>query len=40
MATTKKEEVRIKEVPDIVIDPSTHKQYRKGKFLGKVRVMC
>lgn len=33
---TKREEVKIKDVPDIIIDPSTQKQYRKGKFLGKV----
>ena len=35
---TKKDEVRMKEVPDIVIDPGTQKQYRKGKFLGKVLI--
>lgn len=33
---TKRDEVKIKDVPDIIIDPSTQKQYRKGKFLGKV----
>ena len=36
--TSRKEDTRGKEpIPDIVVDPSTKKKYRKGKFLGKVR---
>ncbi|KAK2179522.1 hypothetical protein NP493_486g01010 [Ridgeia piscesae] len=34
--TSRKEDTRGKEpIPDIVVDPSTKKKYRKGKFLGK-----
>ena len=33
--TSRKEELK-KDVPDIVVDPSTNKRYLKGKFLGKV----
>lgn len=25
----------LKEVPDVIIDPNTHKRYNKGKFMGK-----
>ena len=35
--TSRKEEARAKEIPDIVVDPASHKKYTKGKFLGKVR---
>ncbi|CAL4150380.1 unnamed protein product, partial [Meganyctiphanes norvegica] len=34
MATTKKEEPK-KEIPEIIIDPSSNKKYVRGKFLGK-----
>ena len=26
----------MKDIPDVVVDPSTGKRYMKGKFLGKV----
>lgn len=37
--TSRKEELK-KEVPDIVVDPSTNRKYVKGKFLGKVLKVC
>ncbi|PIK59745.1 polo-like kinase [Apostichopus japonicus] len=30
-----RQDLRVKEVPDIVVDTTTNKRYRKGKFLGK-----
>ena len=35
--TSRKDELRAKEIPDVVVDPSTGKRYIRGKFLGKVR---
>nr|BAB18588.1 polo-like kinase [Hemicentrotus pulcherrimus] len=35
MASRHKEDLRVKEVPDVVTDPSTGKTYTKGRFLGK-----
>ncbi|XP_071853198.1 serine/threonine-protein kinase PLK1-like isoform X1 [Apostichopus japonicus] len=31
----RKEDLRVKEVPPIVLDPASKKQYTKGRFLGK-----
>ena len=33
--TSRREELK-KELPDVVIDPTTKKKYLKGRFLGKV----
>lgn len=35
MSARPKEDLRVKEVPDIVVDPSSKKRYLKGRFLGK-----
>ena len=35
--TSRKEELK-KEIPDVVVDPTTNKRYLKGKFLGKVMI--
>lgn len=35
----KRDEVRPKEIPDVILDPSSGKNYLKGRFLGKVRNM-
>jgi len=35
MATTTKKEEPKKEIPEIIIDPSSNKKYVRGKFLGK-----
>ncbi|XP_033112902.1 serine/threonine-protein kinase PLK1-like [Anneissia japonica] len=32
---SKKEDLRVKDVPDIIVDPSSRKRYMKGRFLGK-----
>lgn len=32
---SRKEDLRVKDIPDIVIDPATKKRYQKGRFLGK-----
>ena len=37
--TSRKPDLRVKEIPEIVVDPKTNKRYRKGKFLGKVGCM-
>jgi hypothetical protein len=34
--TSKKEEPKVTEIPDVVVDPATQKRYIKGKFMGKV----
>ena len=36
MTSSRKEDLRVKDIPDVVVDPSTGKRYMKGKFLGKV----
>ena len=33
---SRKEDLRVKDVPDIVLDPSSKKRYARGRFLGKV----
>ena len=33
---SRKEDLRVKEIPDVVIDPQNNRRYMKGKFLGKV----
>ncbi|XP_072162806.1 serine/threonine-protein kinase PLK1-like [Diadema setosum] len=33
--SSRREDLRVKEVPDVVTDPSTGKTYTKGRFLGK-----
>ena len=35
---SKKPDMRVQDVPAIVVDPKSKKKYAKGKFLGKV--MC
>ncbi|XP_013403756.1 serine/threonine-protein kinase PLK1 [Lingula anatina] len=32
---SKKEDLRVKEVPDVVVDPTSRRRYMKGRFLGK-----
>jgi len=34
--TSKKEEPKSAEIPDVVVDPVSQKRYLKGKFMGKV----
>jgi hypothetical protein len=34
--TSRKEEIRAKEVPDVIVDGKSKKKYMKGRFLGKV----
>lgn len=34
--SSRRDEARNKEIPDVVVDPSSNKKYMKGKFLGKV----
>ena len=33
--TSRKEDRHPKEIPDVILDPSSGKRYMKGKFLGK-----
>ncbi|CAH1787426.1 unnamed protein product [Owenia fusiformis] len=35
MTSHRKEDLRVREIPDVVVDPSTRKRYMKGRFLGK-----
>ena len=39
MSARPREDLRVKDacIPDFVVDPRTHKKYKKGRFLGKVR---
>jgi hypothetical protein len=34
--TSKKEEPKAVEIPDVVVDPASQKRYIKGRFMGKV----
>ena len=38
MSARPREDLRVKDacIPDFVVDPRSHKKYKKGRFLGKV----